>query len=281
MKLGRIRGIRVFSLVIATFVLSLSCFCSGERAAVRLPILMYHQVSIDPEALGPYTISPEMFEQDLIYLQSHGYTTVTVKELEAYANGTFTLPDKPVMLTFDDGYESLGAYVLPLLEQYKMHAVLSVVGEIMDIYTAEEDHHLSYSFFSWPGLKALNESEWVEIASHTYGMHWEKERQGCAIMSGESQEAYRALLCEDIERQEGLFQQYLEERPAAFAYPFGHYCKESREILGEYGYHVLFTTDQKVNLLTGNPAELLDLGRYNRASTLSCEQIFTKIRYKL
>ena len=72
-----------------------------SAGGVSLPVLMYHSVAPVPEQ--QYCVTPETLESDLRYLQAHGYETVSPEELVAYTNGNGTLPEKPVMLTFDDG----------------------------------------------------------------------------------------------------------------------------------------------------------------------------------
>ena len=63
---------------------------------------MYHSILKDPQRTGDYVISPEQLEKDLIYLQNHGYTTVLLADLIAYVHEGTPLPDKPIVLTFDD-----------------------------------------------------------------------------------------------------------------------------------------------------------------------------------
>ena len=77
---------------------------AADADGVALPIVMYHGLSEDPAAWGDYVISPAQFEADLRYLREQGYTTVTVADLLAYVDEGTALPERPVMLTFDDGY---------------------------------------------------------------------------------------------------------------------------------------------------------------------------------
>ena len=95
---------------------------------VRLPVLMYHGVHSDPKKSGDYVITPQALEQDLLYLQQQGCTAVTMSDILAYVQEGTPLPEKPVMLTFDDGCYNNLTYVLPLLEKYDAYAVVSVVG---------------------------------------------------------------------------------------------------------------------------------------------------------
>ena len=94
-------------------------FSGRARAAepVALPILMYHHISKAADQCGKHVISPQTLEGDLQYLADNGYTAVTTADLIAYVDQGKALPEKPVMITFDDGQLSVLEYALPLLER--------------------------------------------------------------------------------------------------------------------------------------------------------------------
>ena len=84
-----------------------------------VPILMYHSVCVNKKVDSAYYITPEKLESDLRYLQEQGYSAVFISEIADYAEGQGDLPEKPVALTFDDGYYNWATNVLPLLEKYE------------------------------------------------------------------------------------------------------------------------------------------------------------------
>ena len=88
----------------------------GEDS-VRVPILMYHSILKDSARQGKYVISPAVLAADLDALQVKGYTAITVSDLLAYVQDGADLPEKPVMITFDDGYYNNYIYAYPLLKQ--------------------------------------------------------------------------------------------------------------------------------------------------------------------
>ena len=100
--------------------------------ALALPIVMYHHILKEPTRLNSYTISPDEFRQDLQYLRDNGYQSILIQDLIDYVNGEAELPEKPVMITFDDGYESFYEYAFPILKEMKFRAVFSVVGTYVD-----------------------------------------------------------------------------------------------------------------------------------------------------
>lgn len=248
---------------------------TGSGESVQLPILMYHHMSVDSRYWSDYVVPPETLEGDLKYLQEHGYQTVSAQLLQLWCLGEAELPEKPVMITFDDGQLSFAEYAVPLLEQYGMCAVMNIVGKYADIYTETADENIYYAHMSWPKLTQIDDLPCVELGAHTYNMHDLKERRGCGKMNGETNGDYHLALNSDLEKLEGLFDDYLGYVPDVFAYPYGIYNDEALSVLRARGYNVIFTCDQHVNTLTGDSAELLSLGRFNRSNKLDRAKLFT------
>ncbi|MDR3278079.1 MAG: polysaccharide deacetylase family protein, partial [Oscillospiraceae bacterium] len=114
-----------------------ACFlcasASAEDGAVRVPILMYHEVKYGK--LGKDAISPWELESDLRYLRGGGYTPVTVDSLIDYVLGDSVLPDKPVVLSFDDGYMNNHRFALPILQKYASPFALSLIVKNTDEFS--------------------------------------------------------------------------------------------------------------------------------------------------
>ena len=153
---------------------------------------MYHQVLDKPDKLGKYVISPRELEEDLRLLDSLGYETVTVRDLIDFCDGKRKLPQKPIMLTFDDGYQTDYINVFPLLRQYNMRAVFSVVGSYTEKYSQENiDKHINYAHLSWDEIREMYESGLCEFQNHSYNLHSLERRHGCLKINGESNEQNR------------------------------------------------------------------------------------------
>jgi peptidoglycan/xylan/chitin deacetylase (PgdA/CDA1 family) len=280
-----IRGVfhlfkKLFFILVAVVVLIAVPFSASAKVTQRieLPVIMYHHILKSPDRWGAYVVSPETLEGDLQYLQDNGYTTIGIADLIAYTDGRQTLPEKPVMLTFDDGQASVAEYALPLLEKYNMCAVLFIVGSYTDTYTENGDHNINYSYLTWPDLKRLKELPQIELGVHTYAMHsTDAGRQGCQIGCGEDAEMYKQVFSDDLDMVEKRFATYLNFQPQAFAYPFGLYCDEAVDVLRQHGYQVVFTCEEHVNCLSGDPDELLRLGRYNRPNDMERDKFFARL----
>lgn len=251
---------------------------------VSLPVLMYHHILESSSRLGDYVISPQQFESDLQFLSSHGYQTVTIQEILRFTQAGEPLPEKPVLITFDDGYESTYAYAYPLLKKYEMKAVVSIIGSYTELFSdPNEPRHLNYSHLSWEQLREMLDSGVFEIGNHTTNMHKEGlngKRYGIRIKKGEDAESYRSALLADIGGLNDRMEEELGMRPCVFAYPFGALCKESKPILSELGFSIILTCEEKINTLTPYSDTPVVLRRFNRAHRYTSEQYFAKLGIK-
>lgn len=249
----------------------------SAQAGVPVPILMYHSIYEDTQSKNTFVLSPKALEQDLKYLQDNGFETVLIQDLIAYTENNVPLPEKPVVLTFDDGYLNNKTNVLPLLEKYNMCAVISVVGEFTDTFSETEDLNPRYSHITWDDIAALEETGRIEIGSHTYNLHHDGARQGAKKKSGESAEAYKSMLRRDLL----ALQQTLSEKsgvlPVTFAYPYGHVSEESLDVIKEVGFKASMSCYEKMNYVTHDASCLYLLGRYNRPSGVSTQDFMVKV----
>lgn len=244
---------------------------------VNLPIVMYHNISKNPAMLGKFAITPEQFENDLKYISEKGYTSITMEELIDYVENGAPLPDKPIIITFDDGHESFYTYAYPLLQEYKMKAVLSVIGSYTDEFTKNDDHNVDYAHLNWNEINEMSDSGFVEIQNHTYNLHSkDSKRKGCAILKGENSESYKKELSADLERLQKEIILFTDKKPTTLTYPYGNFCNESEQVARELGFKACLTCYEKINYETDDNGEwLYSLGRYNREHGKSSEYYFT------
>ena len=278
-----IRGKRLYAAIITLFVAASVLLVSADSSKVdnnnktALPIIMYHHISEKSSALGNYVVSPEQFENDLKYIKELGYTTISVDELIKFSEGKFNMPEKAIMITFDDGYLSFYEYAYPLLQKYNMKAVLSIIGRYTDLYSECDDHNVNYAHVTWDNISEMSKSGLVEIENHTYDMHILNERKGCTIKSGESEDCYKTTLSSDLTIVQEKIKNATGKTPLAFTYPFGRMCKQSYDIIKGMGFKVSFGCEEKVNYLDKENPDLYKLKRFNRASGKSSAEFFKNI----
>ena len=251
----------------------------SEHKGIELPVVMYHQLTKCESRAGKYVLLLDQFERDLKFLKNNGYETVTVNEIIGFVNGKCDLPEKSIMITFDDGCETLYSYALPLLEKYGFNAVGFAVGSLADTYTELDDHNLNYSCLDWNEIKEMCEGGTVDIQSHSYDLHKNTaERSGAKKKKDESFEEYSEFLTDDVSKMKERMIKHTGKAPVAFAYPFGSYSAESAEILKKCGIEMVFTCEERVNIIKkSEPDCLFRLGRYNRSDGISSESFFEKM----
>lgn len=270
------RFIIIFTVIIVLVTCAYPAAAEETHECIRLPIVMYHHMSPKEKLWGDYVLEVDQFERDLFYLKQNGYESVTVNDLLNWCGGQGELPEKPVMITFDDGFESTWEYAVPLLEKYGMKGVVSIIGCTAQQYTDSPDHNMDYSHMSWEKVAEASKGSILEVQCHTWNMHHLYPRKGCSKMSCETPGEYRAALCEDIESFQDKLCAYTGRHANALALPFGAYVLDTLQFAGELGFDAVLTCTEKVNYLTGSVSELMELGRYNRPSGLSSEKFFSK-----
>ena len=269
---------KVFAVIaILCFVWACGLPLSSAQAAeeaTALPVLMYHSISTTQK--GVYFVSPEQLNEDLSELKKRGYTFVTVAAVTDYLNGKGDLPEKPVLLTFDDGHYDNLYYGLPILKKHDAKAVIHVIGCFTEYSSTHEKDHLEYSHLTWDEIAYLGKSGVFEIGSHTYRMHSYRPRFGVKRQKGETEEAHRRAVKEDLETLDRALLDKCGLYPVCFAYPFGAYDEGSEEVVNER-YGAVFTCYEKINKLKrGDIKKLSKLYRINRDGRMGSTAFLNK-----
>lgn len=248
-------------------------------SSINLPVLMYHSVVNDPAKVGKYVITPQKFEEDLLYLEQKGYTSVSAKQLIRYVYTDEPLPEKPVVITFDDGMYNNLEYVVPLLEKHNAHAIFSVVGSYTDEYTESNIVNPLYSYLRWSDINTLADNEHVEFGNHSYAFHSiSSKRYGTQKNKSENSLDYINVFFQDTQKMQSEFFAHCNYRPVIYTYPFGSYSKESSRVLKKMDFMVSFSCIEGINKISHDEDCLYMLKRYNRDGTLSTWQFFSKLK---
>lgn len=175
-----------------------------------LYILMYHHFVPDTdEELNDWTLTESRFREDLQWLADNGYTTVLPRELAAGE----PLPEKAVMLTFDDGYASNYQIAFPLLQEFQAKAAVAMI--VRRTVDAKPD------FLTWEMCREMAQSGLVEFGSHTYDSHKEADPRGILHMKGETPEEYAQRVFSDLQASIDLIEENVGAEVDYFAYPHG------------------------------------------------------------
>jgi len=181
-------------------------------------------------------VSLEQFAEQMAYLHENGYHTLTLSELDAYYYGNAPLPEKSVLLTFDDCYQSIGLYAYPILKKYGFHAVAFVVtgwlNEQKKPFTPERSVCMTQEELS-------QMTDVFEYANHTDSFHTRQDAQTSRMMAAEERE-----LIADLKQ---CSEHPLIQAKSVFAYPFGLYTDGNVALLREAGFRLAFTCEQGRN----------------------------------
>lgn len=254
------------------------CVAKDAKTEYELPIIMYHHILKDSQKHGKFIVSPDELAADLKYLKDEGFTAILPRDLIAYKESGMPLPEKPVMLTFDDGHLSYLEYAVPLLEKYGMKALVSVVGAYTNDYTEHPDKAVAYAYLDWNDITNLSKSTHTEIGNHTYDLHTTaRGRQGCAKMKGETSEQHRKVFVSDAKKMRNLIYDYTGTHADCFTYPFGFLCEETEEEIKKMGFKMSLSCTEGVNKLSRD-SSLFKLKRFNRPHGKSVEEILKEAR---
>ena len=246
-----------------------------DKDAICLPIIMYHEVKTSK--LGKDAISPYEFESDLQYLQENNYTAITMTELIDYVYHDTPLPEKPVILTFDDGYLNNYVYVLPLLKQYHVKIVFSIIGKNTDDFTEFPSKSIDYAHVNWDQLNEMLDSGYVEVQNHTYNLHGTgNPRFGCMQISYESFDTYHDVLITDIQKLQEEILFHTGKVPNTFAYPYGKSSENTDIVLKEIGFLATLSCDYGINVITKDAETLYALKRVSRSHGTTIEKVLQK-----
>lgn len=246
---------------------------ADKHDSVELPIIMYHSLLRDKKLQNDYTISPDSFEKDLQYITRNNYSTVTVSDLVEYVYSDKPLPEKCIMLTFDDGYYNNYYYAFPLLKKYGCKAVISPIAFMTEKYTADTNISINYGHINADNIREMVSSGLVEIQNHSYNMHSLTPRRGVEQKSAESDAEYRSIIEEDITHAQEYLNSSADVLPSCFVYPFGAKSSSTLEVIKKIGFVSTMTCTEKINLISRDPDSLFELGRYRRVPRESVEQI--------
>lgn len=235
--------------------------------STKLPVFMYHNV--DVVGNNDVTISLENFEKQIKFIKESGFNTVSIKELKDYVNKGINLPENPVLITFDDGYESNYEIAFPILKKYNMKATIFVIGSSVGKDTYKESGKKITPHFNISKAKEMVESGLIEIQSHTFDMHQSKKfekgkvRENILRFPQESEEDYMEILNRDMDQENSLIKEITGSKAYALAYPYGEYDDLAAVLISQKGIESTLTTKAGSNtIIKGIPQSLFELNRY-------------------
>lgn len=204
-------------------------------------ILMYHAFTEDEADTGSLYTPASEFARQLSALRDAGYTSVGYADLIKFVNGDGRLPEKPLLISIDDGYQNNLDLAAPLLEKYGFCANIAVIGVSIGRTTYKDTGIPITPHFSLEDARPWVARGVLTVTTHSYDMHQVAAvdgagcRRGVLQMPGEAEPDYIAALTQDYTRA----QEQLAGLPGTplpvFTYPFGAYSELSERVLQALG----------------------------------------------
>lgn len=249
----------------------LKAVAAANDPAQSFRVLCYHDVRDNlRESFKTQPESTAIETQELIrhfsWLQENGYHPISLQQIVDARAGRITLPEKAVLLTFDDGYKSVYTKVFPLLKLFNFPAVVAIVGDWIETKPGAQvpfgDNQLPRDqFANWDDIRVMVASGLVEVASHSHDMHKgiQANPQGNLIPAAisrayrpqkaayESEAEYTARIKSDLRRSADLIERELHRRPRAIVWPYGRYNLAATESAAEAGMPITMNLEPGPN----------------------------------
>ena len=197
---------------------SISGTATPSLRTIRVPILMYHYVSVPPLDADKYrldlSVTPDAFETQMEYLAINGFHPIRLADLSDYLLRGTPLPDKPIVLTFDDGYTDNYTNAFRILKQYNFPATFFIISQFV-----EENR---WGYVSWAQLDEMAKHG-MEIGSHTR-THPDLYKRTLAFQTNQ------------IAGSKQMLEERLGTPVVSFAYPSGKYDATTKSVLRSAGY---------------------------------------------
>lgn len=234
---------KIFFAIIVLITISLPAFSAGDSR--KLPVLVYHHIQ-DP-VKSDVSCTPAQFEAQMVAMKDAGFTPLTIPQTKAFLAGT--LPEdikEPVLITFDDGYESLYTYALPISKKYNIPMVVFVV-------TARIGQKPQFArYLSAKQIKEMFQSGLWFFGSHTHDLHTESERIYNAFGGGDCNPVLDTLR-KDLTTSSNCLKEIIGFPPEIIAWPYGKHNSEYSAIAKITGYKMHFTSLYGYNEPGSNP----------------------------
>jgi peptidoglycan/xylan/chitin deacetylase (PgdA/CDA1 family) len=198
--------------------------------ALNVPILCYH--NLNPTVAGSMNMTPQKFEAQIKWIKDNGFTIIPLKEAVEYLNGKrASLPPKSVVITADDGWQSVYTYMFPIVKKYNIPVTLFIYPQ-----TISNGKHA----MTWDELKALQQTGFFDIQGHTYSHpNFKHEKKQL------SSSAYENFVKVELVNSKKILEEKLGIKITLLAWPFGIYDDYLEQEATKAGYGMAFSIDAR------------------------------------
>ncbi len=267
---------------------------NAQPTGQRFVSIAFHDVDDRVDQLDTDAVTSKGLAQFFDWLKGAGWTAISLDDVAAAASGRRPLPDKAILISFDDGYKSLYTRVFPLLKVYRFPVVAALVGSWME---DRPDGTVLYgdrvvprsNFITWSEAREMQASGLVEMASHSYNLHrgvlanpqgnnipaaitWKYD---AATGRYEDDAQYRARIRADLEQSRRVMAANLGRAPRALVWPFGRFSRPALEVAKSVGFTFALTLEPE----PAYTSDLYNIHRYFPTRNPSLGDIARNLRF--
>lgn len=253
--------------------------------AKQVTVVNYHQFGNIPDeypTIENIRSSEADFREQMQRLVDDGYTTLTLKEFIDYINGEQAVPEKSVLITIDDGFESTYHIAYPILAELGLSATLFPIMSEQEI-----GFRKGVPMLTDAQLIELAESDVFDIGNHTYDLHWRGENDTVgheAMVWGVNREGHMMTDAErkqwikaDLLKSSQKIKELIDIDVTAISYPYGAYDEIVLEAVEELGYEVGFTVNEGAATYGEGKNNPYIVNRTGMKHYISTDEMFAKL----
>jgi peptidoglycan/xylan/chitin deacetylase (PgdA/CDA1 family) len=203
---------------------------NDEPGEVNVPIVTYHRIMEKP--LTELDLTPKQLEEQFRFFQEQGYQPLTATQLLDYQENATPFPEKPLVLTFDDGPLSNYTYVFPLLKKFGWQATFFIYPKVI----AEK----SKTQLTWGQLREMAAAG-MDIQSHSLSHPF------LTSINAAGKERYSKWLNRELRESKKIIENHLHKKVTLLAYPYGWFNNYVEKRCRRSGYRAVFTINYGVN----------------------------------
>ncbi len=253
-------SLRLFAGLLVGMLAVLAAMHIEASQAAFLPVLVYHH--IQEKVQSDVSCTPEQFEAHISALKTAGFTPLTMAQARLFMAGALGDVARPVLITFDDGYDSLYHLALPVAKKYKfpmsVFVVTSRIGRKPQFARYLDENQ----------IREMASSGFFDFGSHTHDLHTESTQICEAFGSGADNPVLR-LLNRDLRISSARLEGIIGRRPEAIAWPYGRHNHNFTVLARQNGFKIHFTSAAGYNEPGTNPFAIKRIPITSRDNTIS------------
>lgn len=204
---------------------SVGVFANGYQT---VPVLSYHRFGAGK---GKLSVAQQQFEEQMAYLKNNGYRVIPLKQLLAFLRGEAAIPQRSVVITIDDGYQSVYHIAYPLLKKYRFPATIFMYSD-----------YIGHGGLTWRQMGEMESSGLISFQAHS------KTHDNLNVrLASESIDQYQRRLVDEVRIPARLLGKRMKNPPFGFSYPFGAVNQQVVNELKRNGYQIGVTVERGAN----------------------------------